>query len=44
MLWDVDDATGTVSLTTSFYVDGKQETPTNDGCVKVYAVYQRSSA
>jgi hypothetical protein len=44
MLWDVDDATGTVSLNTSFYVDGKQETPTNDGCVKVYAICQRSSA
>ena len=43
MLWDVDDATGRVSLQTSFYVQGKQETPTTDGCVKVYAICQRTS-
>jgi len=39
--WDVDDATGGVSLKTSYYVQGGQETPTNDGCVKVYAACQR---
>ena len=41
MLWDVEDSTGKVSLLTSYFVQGKQETPTRDGCVKVYAACQR---
>lgn len=44
MFWDVEDATGHVSLQTSYFVQGGAETPTHDGCVKVYAVCQRRTA
>jgi Putative peptidoglycan binding domain len=45
MAWNVDDATGLVLLNTSYQlsVPPFTETPTNDGCVKVYAVGQRAS-
>jgi hypothetical protein len=40
---DVDDATGNVSITVSYYKQGGSETVTNDGIVKVFAVCQRQS-
>lgn len=40
--WDINDATGLVSLHTSYW-DGSHETSTNDGIVKVYAHCQRLS-
>ncbi len=45
MLWDVGGLLRRRIPEDEFLqaVDGKQETPTNDGCVKVYAVCQRSS-
>jgi Putative peptidoglycan binding domain len=45
MAWNVNDATGLVSLNTSYQlsVPPFTETPTNDACVKVYAVGQRAS-
>lgn len=42
-LYNVDDATGAVSLTTSYYEQGGAETITNDGIVKVIAICQRQS-
>lgn len=40
-LFDVDDTSGYVSTTTSYW-DGKTEVPSGDGCVKVYALCQRN--
>lgn len=40
---DINDATGVVSITTSYYKQGGAETTQNDGIVKVYAICQRSS-
>jgi len=45
--WNVDDSTGRVSLHTSYSVqrgEERKETPTNDGCVKIYAACQRGGA
>jgi hypothetical protein len=41
--WDINDATGVVSLRTSYYTPGGAETVTNDGIIKVYAVCLRLS-
>jgi hypothetical protein len=40
--WDINDANGLVSLQTTYW-DGKVETVTHDGTVKVFAVCQRLS-
>ncbi len=40
---DINDATGVVSLQTSYFVQGGAETQTNDGIIKVWANCQRSS-
>lgn len=41
--FDIDDTTGAVSITTSYFRNGGSETVTHDGIVKVSAVCQRSS-
>lgn len=41
--FDIDDATGVVSCSVSYYKEGGAETITNHGIVKVYAICQRSS-
>ena len=41
--WDINDATGLVSLRTTYYTPGGAETVTNDGIIKVYAVCLRLS-
>jgi len=41
--WDVNDATGLVTLRTTYYTPGGAETVTNDGIIKVYAVCLRLS-
>lgn len=40
---DINDATGAVTIIVSYMKSGGEETTTNDGMVKVYAVCQRSS-
>jgi hypothetical protein len=41
--WDINDATGVVTLRTTYFVGGGSETETNDGIVKVYAACLRLS-
>lgn len=43
ILFDIDDATGTVYCQMNYYVPGGAETPTHDGMIKVYCVATRSS-
>lgn len=41
--WDINDATGAVSLVTHYHVEGGSTTVSNDGTIKVFAVCQRQS-
>lgn len=41
--WDIDDATGVVTLRTTYYTAGGSEVVTADGIIKVYAICSRLS-